>query len=264
MKNILIAIVFLSSSAFAQSEYAVLSKLENNTIQTDKVELVTPQVAVSRGAIPASDARHYKQVFSNQNPQLRQYKVSPQAKVTLLTFPNLTPKTASLETLKQQLEFNERLPSEFFGGDLFALTISSGTITAFSQVNTRAVTGVYQQAVLISKQSTFNPFRLVLDFVNAYSTNREMARIGKTMEDAPGGLYISNTNPALRTFNFAKNGRIKLLKSVGEYINATPADLQAGLNGKNFGWGFDWDTYFQTLISDVSGEVIELEQGYTP
>lgn len=266
MKNLILTLAFLlGSSAFAQNEYAVLSKLVGNTIQKGKVELITPQVAVSRKVIPASDARHYKMVFANQNPALRQYALSPNAKVTLLTFPNLAPKAATLATLKLQLENSEQLPSEFFGGSLFQITLAKNTITAISEVNTRAITGVFEQAVYLSKQSTFNPFKLVLDFVFAYTTEREMQRDGQKMEDNPSGLYISNNNPGLRTFAFAKNGRIRLLKNPSEYVNVSATDLQAGLNGtKEFGWGFSWDTHFYASISDVTGEVLELRQGYEP
>jgi hypothetical protein len=264
MKKILIALFLFCSSAYAQSEYAELFNLEKNTIQADRVELVTPQVAVSRGVIASSDARQYKMVFANQNTQRRSYSISPKVSISLLTFPNLTPKTATLETLKQQITYDEKLPSEFWGGQLFALTLSGTTITAIREVNTKALTGVYVQAVILSKQTTFNPFKLVLDFVFAYSTEREMKRDGKTMQDNPGGLYISNNNPALRTFMFAKSGRIELLKSAGEYIGVTATDLKAGLEGKDFGWGFGWETHFYATISDLTGEVFVLRQGYQP
>ncbi|MFN3265446.1 MAG: hypothetical protein ACK41E_01270 [Deinococcales bacterium] len=264
-KIILILVLLVGSSALAQSEYAILSKLVGNTIQADKVELVTPQVAASRGAIPASDARHYKKVFVNQNPALRQYTISAKVKVTLLTFPNFVPKTTTLATLKLQLENSEKLPSEFLGGNLFALTLSGNSITAIREVNTRAITGVFEQAVLIARQTTFNPFRLVLDFVFVYSSEREMRRDGQSMEQHPAGLYISNNNPALRSFAFAKDGRILLLKNVGAYISVGSSDLRAGLDGtKEFGWGFDWNTPFQASISDVSNEVLELRQIYLP
>jgi hypothetical protein len=265
MKKILIALCLFCSSAFAQTEYAELFKLEKNTVQADKVELVTPQVAVSRGVIAVGDARQYKMVFANQNTQRRTYTISPKVSITLLTFPNLTPKTATLETLKQQISYDEKLPSEFWGGQLFALTLSGSAITAIREVNQKAITGVYKQAVYISKQSTFSPFKLVLDFVFAYSTEREMKRDGKTMQDNPGGLYISNNNPALRTFAFAKNGKIELLKNAGEYITVSTLDLQAALNGtKEFGWSMGWETHFYATISEVTGEVFVLQQGYEP
>jgi hypothetical protein len=265
MKKILILFAFFFSNAFAQSEYAELFNLEKNTVQVDKVELVKPQVAVSRGVIAAADARQYKMVFANQNTQRRTYTISPKVSISLLTFPNLTPKIATLEILKQQITFNEKLPSEFWGGQLFALTLSGNTITAIREVNQRAVTGVYRQAVYLSKQTTFNPLKLVLDFVFAYTTEREMKRDGKTMDDNPGGLYISNNNPALRTFQFAKDGKIELLKNAGEYVTVSSADLQAALNGtKEFGWGMSWQTHFYATISEVSAEVFVLQQGYEP
>jgi hypothetical protein len=266
MKKLLIALTLLicSSSAYAQSEYAKIWGLEKNTIQINQISLVTPQVAVSRGLIPATDARHYKKVFTNQNPEKIEYTLSPKVKITLLTFPNQKPKVTSLDNLKLQVNRSEKLPSEFWAGDTFQITRSGKAVTAITEVNTRAVTGVYQQAVVISKQTSFNPLKLMLDFVFLYGENREMKRDGKTMEDAPGGLYVSNNNPALRSFVFAKDGRIQLLKNAGEYASVTAADLKAGLEGKDFGWSFDWDTPFYATISDVTAEVLELRQVYLP
>ena len=263
--QLLIGLAFLGfSSAVAQTQYAILSNFEKNTLQADHVDLVSPKIAVSRGEITAVQARHHKAVFSNQNPLLRTYSVSPKASVSLLTFPSLTAKNTSLENLRLMVSNSDDLPSEFESTPIFALSISNGTITAIKQVNTRAITGVYEQAVLISKQTVFNPFKLVLDFVNVYGSEREMRRVGQTMNDNPGGLMISNTNAALRTLNFAKDGRIRLLKSASEFMFVSPKQLEAGLNGKDFGWGFDWGTYFYAIISDVTGEIFELRQGYLP
>ena len=269
MKRILtFLIVLLAASAHAQPQYAELVKLERNgntwTVQADYVDLVTPQEAIKRNAIRAVDARQYKMVFSNQNPRLRQLSLRPDAKISLLTFPNLTAKTATIPNLKQMLEGSEALPSEYEVGKVFALQLRGDTITGIEQVNTRAVTGVFEQAVLISRQTTFKPLKLVLDFVNAYTTDREMRRDGKTMEDNPAGLMISNRSPELRRFEFSRQGRIRLLKDASEYGEFTVAQLEAGLNGQRFGWVFDWDTYFYATISDVTGEVLELRQGYLP
>jgi hypothetical protein len=252
------------SSAAAQTQYAILSNFEKNTLQADHVDLVTPKIAVSRGEITAIQARQFKAVFSNQNPLLRSYSISPKASVSLLTFPNFASKNTTLENLRLMVSNSDDLPSEFESTPIFALSISNGTIMAVKQVNTRVMTGVYEQGVLISKQTVFNPLKLMLDFVNVYSTDREMRRVGQSMNDNPGGLMISNTNAALRSFNFAKDGRIRLLKSASEFMFVTPKDLEAGLNGKEFGWTFDWDTYFYAIISDVTNEVFELRQGYTP
>ena len=252
------------SSAVAQTQYAILSNFEKNTLQADHVDLVSPKVAVSRGEIPAIQARQFKAVFSNQNPLIRSYVVSPKASVSLLTFPSLTAKTTTLENLRLMVSNSDDLPSEFESTPIFALSISGGVVTAIKQVNTRVFTGVYEQAVLISKKTVFNPLKLVLDFVNVYGSDREMRRVGQTMNDNPGGLMISNTNAALRNFNFAKDGRVRLLKSASEFMFVTPKELEAGLNGKDFGWLFDWETYFYAIISDVTGEVFELRQGYVP
>jgi hypothetical protein len=258
-----LAFLFVSSAA-AQTQYAILSEFEKNTLQADHVDLVSPKIAVSRGDIRAADARHFKAVFSNQNPLLRTYKVSPKASVSLLTFPSLIAKNTSLENLRLMLSNSDDLPSEFETTPIFALSLSNGVITAIKQVNTRVFTGVYEQAVLFSKKTVFNPLKLLLDFVNVYGSDREMRRVGQSMNDNPGGLMISNTNAALRKFNFAKDGRIRLLKSASEFSYVTPKELEAGLNGKDFGWLFGWETYFYAIISDLTGEVFELRQGYTP
>jgi hypothetical protein len=267
--SIMLAVLFaLGSSALAETRFAYLSDLgkEANVwqVQADYVDLVTPKVAVARGAIAAVDARQYKAVLSNQNTMLRDLRVISTARVTLLTFPGLTTKSANLTRLQQMLDGDEALPSEFETGKLFKLTIERGAITAFEQVNTRALTGVYEQAVLITKKTTFSPPKFVLNFVNVYTSDREMRRAGTSMESNPAGIYISNSNPTLRTFKLAKNGRVRLLKTAGEYVNATLKQLQDGLNGQALGWPLNWDTYFQTVISDVTGEILELRQGYLP
>jgi hypothetical protein len=265
---ILLIILAANSSAAAQTQYAYLSELERTPsgwrVQADYVDLVTPKVAVSRGAIAASDARHYKAVFSNQSNKQRFLTVSSSATAKLLTFPSLAPKNAKLETLGQMLNGSEDLPSEFEAGSLFALKFKGSSVVAFSQVNARAVTGVYDQGVLISKKTVFSSRRFVLDFVNVYTSEREVQRDGKTGIDMPSGLYISNNNLALRTFNLSPTGRIKLLKNAGQSFNATLAQLEAGLNGQDFGWRFDWENYFYAQISDITGEILELRQGYVP
>ncbi len=256
----------ITSSATAQTQYAYLNKLEKLSLQTDNVDLVAPNVAVSRGVIPVTDARHYKMVFANQNPALRTYTLTAKTTVSLLTFPNLAAKTTSLENLRLMIDNSESLPSEFdTSSNIFALTLSGNTVSKIVQVNTRAVTGVFDQAVYISKQSSISALKFMLDFVYAYTTEREMKRDGQTMNDNPGGLYISNNNPALRSFSLAKNGRIRLLKNAGEYVTATPKQLEDGLNGKSEGfYYFTWETHFEATISDVTGEILELKQGYEP
>jgi hypothetical protein len=264
---LLIAFV-MTSSATAQTQYAYLSELERTAsgwrVQADYVDLVSPKVAVSRGAIAASDARHYKAVLSNRNDQRRGLTMSSVANVQLLTFPNFALKTARLETLMQMLSDSQDLPSEFESGKLFALRFKGSSVIGLQQVDTRAVTGVYDQGVLISKKTVFSSRKFVLDFVDVYTSEREAQRDGKTGIDMPSGLYISNKNPALRNFVFSSSGRIKLLKSAGETFSATLKQLEAGLNGQDFGWRFDWENYFYAKISDVTGEILELRQGYVP
>ncbi len=262
------ALLALSSSALAQTRFAYLSDLEKqiNTwrVQADYVDLVMPKVAVARSAIAANSARHYKAVLSNQNAMLRDLRVDSNARVTLLTFPSFATKGANLTRLQQMLDGDEALPSEFESGTLFKLTIQRDVITVFEQVNARALTGVYEQAVLITRKTTFALLRFVLDFVNVYTSDREMRRDGTSLQSNPAGIYISNNNPALRTFTLAKNGRVRLLKTAGEYVNATLKQLQDGLNGQASGWPLNWDTYFYATISDITGEILELRQGYLP
>ncbi len=268
MKKLLILFVSslaLCSSAAASSQYAYLTDFKSNlTIQADNTELVKPSVAVARGRLPSSDARHYKMIFSDQVKGFETLKISPKASVTLLTFPSLAPKSTSLENLRLMLNDDEALPSEFERSYIFKYTLTGKIVTSIAQVNTRALTGVYEQAVLISKKSNISARKFVLDFVNVYTTNREMRRAGQTMDDNPGGLSISNTNPLLRNFNLAKNAQIKLLKTVGETFNATLAQLEAGLNGQGTGYFFSWETHFNATISDITSEILELRQGYEP
>jgi hypothetical protein len=263
---LLISSYLLSTPAMAAQikQFAILSAFEKLSLQADHVDLVSPKIAVSRGEIPASQARQFKAVFSNQNPKQRTYVINPKASVALLTFPSLTPKNTSLENLRLMLSGSDKLPSEFEITPIFELTISNGIVSRISQINTRIYTGVYEQAVLISKQTVFNPFKLTLDFVNVYGSEREMRRVGQSMNDNPGGLMISNTNATLRTFKFAKDGRIRLLRSASEFMYVSPKELEAGLNGQSFGWLFSWETYFYAIISNVTNEVFELRQGYTP
>jgi hypothetical protein len=270
MKKILLILssLLLFATGVQAQQYAELSKLERKgsvwTIQADYVDLVTPKVAVARGTIPASDARHYKAVFSNQNPQQREFTVSENASVSLMTFPDLIQKNAKFKDFRAMLEGSEDLSSEFELGSLFVITLSGKQIVSLGQVNTRAITGVYEQAVFISKKSTFSAAQLVLDFVYVYTTERELRRDGTNFENNPGGLYISNNNPALRSFTFAKSGRVRLLKDPSEYVTYGLPQLEQGLNGKDFGWPFGWETYFYATISVVTGEILEIKQGYVP
>ncbi len=265
---LLVSSYFFFSSATAQTQFAYLSELNikgsSITLKADATELVKPSVAVARGQLPKAWARHYKMIFSDSAKGFATLNVSPKAKVTLLTFPNLAPKITSLENLRLMLSGDEALPSEFERSYIFQLIQSNNIVTSISQVNTRAVTGVYEQAVLIAKQSKISAGKFVLDFVNIYTTDREMRREGQSMNDNPSGLYISNTNPLLRTLNFSSNGQIQLLKNASDYSNVNLKDLEAGLNGKEFGWTFSWETYFYATISDVTNEILELRQGYTP
>ncbi len=261
----LVSSLLFFSGAAANSQYAYLTDFKTNlTIQADTTELVKPSVAVARGQLPSGDARHYKMIFSDRVKGFETLKISPKAKVTLLTFPSLAPKATSLENLRLMLSGDEALPSEFERSYIFKYTQTGKIVTSIAQVNTRAVTGVFEQAVLISKKSNISARKFVLDFVNIYTTSREMQRAGQTMDDNPGGMSISNTNPLLRTFSLAKSGRIKLLKTVGEYFNATLAQLEAGLNGQTLGYFFSWETHFYATISDVTNEMLELKQGYEP
>jgi hypothetical protein len=263
----------LASSAYAQTQYALLNPIEARgdalTVQADYVDLVSSAVGVSRGAIPASDARHYRRVFSNQNKQLRRLTLSAKVRVTLLTYPSLAPKTASLDALQQMLENDEALPSEFetlwAEARVFALELNGAVVTSIAQVNPRAVTGVYTQAVRISKNSGFvTGAKLLLDFVEVFTSEREMRRVGQTMEQNPAGILVSNRNPQLRGFTLAATTRIRVLKNAGEYIAVTPKQLEAGLNGQDFGWRFDGDTPFTARLSDVTNTVLELRQVYLP
>lgn len=262
---ILSSLAFFSSAA-AQSSYAYLSDLKlgaNPTVQADVTELVKPSVAVARGRIPSSDARHYKMLFSDRVKGFETLKVSPKASVTLLTFPSLIAKTASLEHLRLMVSGDDALPSEFQIGYVFKYTLTNNVVTNITQVNTRAVTGVFEQGVFISKATSFRPLNLMLNFIDVYTTEREMRRDGKTMENNPSGLSISDKNPLLRSFKLAQQGRIKLLTTNLEYADATSAQLEVGLSGRGSGWDFS-ETYFYATISDVTNEVLELKQGYTP
>ena len=264
--TLILSSLALFSNAAAQSSYAYLSDLKlgaNPTVEADNMELVKPSVAVARGRIPSSDARHYKMLFSDRVKGFETLKISPKASVTLLTFPNLAPKTASLEHLRLMVSGDDALPSEFEVGYVFKYTLTNNVVTNIAQVNTRAVTGVYEQGVFISKKTTFRPLNLVLNFIDVYTTEREMRRDGKTMENNPGGLSISDKNPLLRSFKLARQGRIKLLTTNLEYADATLAQLEVGLSGSGSGWDFS-EIYFYATISDVTNEVLELKQGYTP
>jgi hypothetical protein len=263
----------LSSSAFAATQYALLNPIEARgdalTVRADYVDLVTPGAGVSRGAIPASDARHYRRVFSDQNKQLRRLTLSASTRVTLLTYPNLAPKTASLDTLQQLLENDEALPSEFETlwnqERVFALELNGSVVTSIAHVNPRAVTGVYTQAVLISKPSSFvTGAKLLLDFVEVMTTERDMRRVQQTMEQNPAGILVSNRNPQIRGFTLSATTRIRVLKNALEYRLVTPKQLEAGLNGQDLGWRFDWDTPFEARLSDVTNTVLELRQVYLP
>lgn len=266
LMTLLVSSLALFSSAAAQSSYAYLSDLKlgaNPTVQADNTELVKPSVAVARGRLASTDARHYKMLFLDRVKGFETLKISPKARVTLLTFPNLVPKTASLEYLRLMVSGDDALPSEFEIGYVFKYTLTNNVVASVTQVNTRAVTGVFEQGVFISKKTVFRPLNLVLNFVNVYTTEREMRRDGQTMETNPSGLIISDKNPLLRSFKLAQSGRIKLLKSNSEYVNATSAQLEAGLGGRGSGWDFS-ENYFYATISDVTNQVLELKQGYTP
>jgi hypothetical protein len=270
MKKILLLIssLLLFATSVQAQQYAKLSKLERKgsvwTIQADYVDLVTPKVAVARGTIAAADARQYKAVFSNQNPQQREFTVSENATVSLMTFPDLIQKNAGFKDFRAMLEGSEDLSSEFEIGSLFVITLSGKQIVSLGQVNTRAITGVYEQVAFISKQTTFSTAKLVLDFVYLYTTERELRRDGTNFEQNPAGLYISNKNPELRSFTFAQNGRVRLLKNSNDYVKYGLPQLEQGLNGKDFGWPFSWETYFYATISVVTGEILEIKQGYVP
>ncbi len=271
MKILFILCFLLLSQATAQqvAELSNLVKAVGNNdyiIDADYVDVLTPKDAVAKKIILAANAKHYKAVLSNQNPVKRSLKITAKTSVALLTFPNLTLKTTTLENLRLALEFDETLPSEFemYSPSYFYLTLSGTTITKIIQVNTRVLTGIHYQTVLISKQSQIKTGQFVLDFVSVYTTNREMQRLGKSMEEAPGGLYISNTNPQLRTFKFAQTGVVELFKDVQQYVNVSLKQLEDGFNGTWSGLGFSWDSYFNAVISDVTGEILELSQGYIP
>jgi hypothetical protein len=270
MKKILLILssLLLFATAAQAQQYAELSKLERKgnvwTVQADYVDLVTPNVAVARGAIPASDARHYKAVFSNQSTQKREFTVSENATVSLMTFPDLIQKNAKFKDFRAMLEGSDDLPSEFVIGSLFVIKLSGKQIVSLGQVNTRAITGVYEQVGFISRKSTFSAAKLVLDFAYLYTTERELRRDGTNFDLDPSGLYISNKNPELRSFTFAKNARVRLLKDSSDYATYGLSQLEEGLNGKDFGWPFGWETYFYATISVVTGEILEIKQGYVP
>jgi hypothetical protein len=161
------------------------------------------------------------------------------------------------------LRGDERLPADLETTGVFQVTQNaSGIVTAIAAVNERQLTGVYQQAAYLSKQTTFSSPRLVLDFVLLLTTDREMRRVGQTMEQNPSGAYISNTNPRLRTFAFARDGKVSFLRGATP-VTATWQRLDAALNGSNV-YSLSWDSYFQATISDLTDEVFKLEQGYTP
>jgi hypothetical protein len=276
----LVLLVVTGSLANAQGigeRYALLRDLQSNgrvwSAQADFVDLLEPRVAVSRGSIPASDAVHYARVFSNQNAQLRRVTFTGNVRVSLLTYPELRPRTATMTNLKQLLEFSENLPQAFehingssFNDLLLLKFTKGGLVSSVEQINLRRLTGVYVQPALIGKASSFVvPERFVLDFVELLTSDRELRRFGLTMNnDAPSGIYIRNANPQLRSFSLARGARVRLLKNAGAYFIATPAQLEAGLRGRDYGWRFAWDTPFNALISDVTGQILELKQQYLP
>lgn len=78
------------------------------------------------------------------------------------------------------------------------------------------------------------------------------------------GFEIINQNPLIRTFKITPKTRIKLLKSAGEYFNATVQQLIQGRKGKDFGWMFDVYTPFYLKVNDKDRTVIEMTQMYLP
>jgi hypothetical protein len=250
-------------------QYAELRALSNQKtgweLQFDAVDLVAPAVAVSRGSIRPEDARHYKAVLSNQNPQVRNIRVSSTAKVTLLTFPAWQPKITSLATLQQMVEFDEALPSEYEYSPTFALSIEGNQVVAIEQVNERSLSGVLRQAVFVNRQSKLAQSQLTLDYINVYTQAREMRRDGRTIDDFPGGLYLSNTNPQLRSFLWANTGQVWLFKAATNHVPVTWSQFADALAGKfSTGVYVDWDSYFWVKISDQTNQAFELKQGYTP
>jgi hypothetical protein len=245
---------------------ATLSDLQRGqvgwTLSATWQELIPSAVAVKRGNLTPSRARQYKALVVQRNKAAVKLAVSPKVRISLLTNPNFKPQPASLEQLRQLLSGSEDLPLQYEVTTLFALSLTGQTVTAITAVDQRVVTGVYTQAVYIDRRSALSKFEFTLDFVTLCTTDREMRRVGQTMEGNPGGLYIANTNALLRRFTLASDASLSLLNGVTPY-RVTLRQLEAALRGGS-GSGVSWNSYFLATISDLTGEVFEFSQGYTP
>ncbi len=112
-----------------------------------------------------------------------------------------------------------------------------------------------REALITDFRQVQGVWTIKLDYVEVRDCNRD---------DCPAGLEISNQNPLLRTFRFTPSTRIFLLKSAGEYFQATPQQLIQGLGVRNFGWSFDKYTPFYIRVNEAKREIIELRQMYLP
>lgn len=112
-----------------------------------------------------------------------------------------------------------------------------------------------REALITDFRQVQGVWTIKLDYVEVRDCNRD---------DCPAGLEISNQNPLLRTFRFTPSTKIFLLKSAGEYFQATPQQLIQGLGGRNFGWSFDMYTPFYIRVNEAKREIIELRQMYLP
>lgn len=79
-----------------------------------------------------------------------------------------------------------------------------------------------------------------------------------------GGIEIVNENDKLRNFTLDEKVKIRLLKDASDYADATPEQLAAGRDGKNFGWPFSADTPFEFRFDAAQKRVIEIRQIYFP
>lgn len=110
----------------------------------------------------------------------------------------------------------------------------------------------YQPAIIRSLTQVSGPWKIVLDFVEVRDCN------------CAGGIEVVNKNDKLRTFTFDTKVKIRLLKDAGAYADATPEQLAAGRDGKNFGWPFSADTPFEFRFDAAQKRVVEIRQIYFP
>lgn len=110
----------------------------------------------------------------------------------------------------------------------------------------------FQPAIIRELTQVSGPWQIVLDFVEIRDCN------------CAGGIEVVNKNGKLRTFTLDKKVKIRLLKDASEYADATPEQLAAGRDGRNFGWPFSADTPFEFRFDAAQKQVTEIRQVYFP